>query len=209
VGISVDESLSPALVVAPCYTGSAADPESLRRLRSGPGLVEDGLRAHSFLEQQRLVDAAYSENRHYWKGHFVRELPDELIDELLGAVVALGRPPGGILVESLHGAPKDADAPAGAVAFRHAAFNISAMATWQDAGLDEQYIGWARATATAIEPWSFSRGGYVNYMQADEPVEGVRAAFGDEAFTRLQALKRRYDPNNVLRHNQNIPPLDG
>jgi FAD/FMN-containing dehydrogenase len=40
-----------------------------------------------------------------------------------------------------------------------------------------------------------------------EPIERVRAAFGDEAFGRLQALKRRYDPNNLLRQNQNIPPL--
>ena len=153
-----------------------------------------------------MFDSAYGENRHYWKGHLVRELPDELIDELLRCIVALGRPPGGILIESLHGAPKDAAAPAGAVAFREAAFNISATATWQDPALDEQYIAWARDTAAAIEPWSFSSGGYVNYMQADEPIERVRAAFGDDAFTRLQALKRRYDPSNVLRRNQNIPP---
>ena len=31
------------------------------------------------------LDSPYGENRHYWKGHFVRELPDELIDELVGA----------------------------------------------------------------------------------------------------------------------------
>ena len=49
-------------------------------------------------------------------------------------------------------------------------------------------------------------GGYINYMQADEPFERVRAAFGAQAFERLQALKRRYDPTNVLRRNQNIPP---
>jgi FAD/FMN-containing dehydrogenase len=43
-------------------------------------------------------------------------------------------------------------------------------------------------------------------MQADEPTQRVRAAFGGAAFQRLQALKRRYDPTNVPRHNQNIPP---
>ncbi len=206
VVISVDHSLAPSLVVAPCYTGSDADPKELRALRSAPGLVDDGLHAHTFLDQQRVFDTPYGENRHYWKGHFVRELADELLDELLERIVALGRSPGGILIESLHGAPKDADAPAGAVGFRHAAFNISAMATWQDPALDAEQIDWARQAAAAVEPWSVS-GGYVNYMQADEPIERVRAAFGAEAFDRLQVLKRRYDSHNVLRRNQNIPPL--
>jgi FAD/FMN-containing dehydrogenase len=208
-GLAVDESLEPLLVVAPCYTGSADEPDELRALRSAPGLVDDGVRSHSFLEQQRVFDSSYGENRHYWKGHFTSELPDELIDELLSRMVAPGRPPGGILFESLHGAPKDVDAATGALGFRQAAFNVSAQATWQDARLDEEQIAWARETAAAIEPWSPSGGGYVNYMQADEPVERVRAAFGAEAFERLQALKSRFDPNNVLRRNQNIAPLPG
>jgi len=127
-------------------------------------------------------------------GHFVRELPDELLDQLLERIVDLGRPPGGVLIESLHGAPTDADASTGVVGFRHAAFNVSAVATWQDADLDEQFIDWARGTAAVVEPWSFSGGGYVNYMQADEPIERVRAAFGAEAFERLQALKGTLRP---------------
>jgi FAD/FMN-containing dehydrogenase len=208
-GLSVDESLTPVLELAPCYTGSDADPEAVRVLRSGAGLVVDGVRPLSFLEQQRVFDSAYGENRHYWKGRFVRELSDDLIDVLLQQVAALGRPPGGILIESLHGAPKDVDDRAGAVAFRGAAFNISATATWQDPLLDEEHIAWARATAGAMEPWAFSSAGYVNYMQADEPIERVRAAFGEAAFPRLQALKQRYDPANILRHNQNIPPDGG
>jgi FAD/FMN-containing dehydrogenase len=206
-GLSLDESLAPVLWVAPCYTGSNGDPEALRALRSAPGLVEDAVRAHTFADQQRLFDSPFGESRHYWKGHFVRELPDELIDELLSRLQALGRPPGGVLFESLHGAPKDTDGSSGVVGFRRAAFNVSVMATWQDATHDEESVEWARDTAAAIEPWSFSGGGYVNYMQADEPVERVRAAFGDEAFERLRALKRRYDPDNVLHRNQNIPPL--
>ena len=205
--LALDGSLAPALVVAPCYTGSDTDPAELRALRSAPGLVGDGVRAHSFLDQQRVFDPSYGEDRNYWKGHFVRELPDELLDELLRRMLVLGRPPGQILIESLHGAPKDADASAGVVGFRGAAFNVSAMAAWLDPALDEPHIQWARDTAAAIEPWSVS-GGYVNYMQADEPLERLRAAFGDEAFGRLQALKSRFDPDNVLRRNQNIPPRD-
>jgi FAD/FMN-containing dehydrogenase len=202
--LSLDDSLAPLFQVAPSYTGEDEDPEALRELRSGPGLVEDTVGPHSFLEQQRVFDSPYGENRHYWKGLFVKELPDELIDELMRHN-ARSHPPTGFLIESLHGAPKDADAAAGAVGFRGAAFNVTAGATWRDPALDDFSISWAREAASAMEPWSLG-GGYVNYMQADEPIERVRAAFGPEAFERLQALKRRYDPANVLRRNQNIPP---
>ncbi len=204
--LTLDQSLVPTLVVVPCYTGSGADPEELRALRSAPGLVNDGVRPQTFLDQQRVFDPGYGVDRNYWKGHFVRELPDELVDELLRRMVALGRPPGAILIESLRGAPKDVDPATAALGYRDAAFNVSVMASWLDPALDEQHIAWARETAAAIEPWSVG-GGYANYMQADEPLERVRAAFGDESFARLRALKTRYDPDNVLHRNQNIPPL--
>jgi FAD/FMN-containing dehydrogenase len=203
--IALDETSSPVLVIFPCYAGTDADPPELGELRGLPGLVEDAVRGLPFVEQQNLFDDAYGEERHYWKGHFVRELPDELIDALLERIAAIGRPPGGILIESLHGAPKDVDRSFGALGYREAAFNVSAMATWTDASLDETYIAWARETVAAIEPWALG-GGYANYMAPDEPLDRVRAAFGTEAFERLQKLKGRYDPGNVLRRNQNIPP---
>ena len=201
-----DEGRLPQLVVAPAYTGSRGEPDAITALRAAPGLVADDVRMHSFLDQQRVFDSPYGENRHYWKGHFVRELSDELIDELVDRVFEHGRPSDHVLVESLHGAPKETDPEHGALGFRNAAFNVSAMAVWDDAEQDADHIAWARETAAAIEPWSLRGGGYVNYMQADEPIERVRAAFGAGSFDRLQALKRRYDPGNLLRRNQNIPP---
>lgn len=204
--LGVDESLTPALLVAPCFTGASHDAAALLGgLRSAPGLVSDGVREQTFIEQQLVFDSVYGENRHYWKGHFVGELSDELIDELVQRVRDFGRPPVHILIESLHGAPKDVDGDFSALAFRRAAFNVSAIAVWTDPREDEEHVEWARATARAIEPSSLG-GGYANYMQADEPLERVRAAFGDGGFERLQALKRRYDPANTLRRNQNIPP---
>jgi FAD/FMN-containing dehydrogenase len=206
--VAVDEERVPTLVVVPCYTGALDDPPLLAALRAAPGLVSDGVGERSFLDQQLLFDSPYGENRHYWKGHFVRELPDELLGELVERLVAFGRPPVHVLIESLHGAPKDVDAEHASLAYRDAAFNVSAMAVWADPAEDRVHIEWARETAGAIQPWSFA-GGYANYMQADEPLERVRASFGAEAFERLRALKSRYDPENLLRRNQNIPPLDG
>ena len=203
--IGLDESSTPILTVLPSSTGPAGD-AAIDALRAQPGLVEDGVRAHGFLDQQRVLDPPYGVNRAYWKGHFVRELPDELIDELFGQVVSFGRPSAAILLESLHGAPKDADRADAALGYRDAAFNVSAMPGWRDPLLDAEHIAWARQAADAMGPWAFS-GGYANYMAADEPLERIRAAYGAGSFDRLQALKSRLDPANVLRRNQNIPPL--
>jgi FAD/FMN-containing dehydrogenase len=204
--LNVDETLTPALTIAPCYIGSDEDPEEHHALRSAPGLVSDGVRSQGFLDQQRIFDPGYGVDRNYWKSHFVRQLPDELIDELLGRMAALGRPPGAILLESLRGGPKDVDPASAALGYRDAAFNVSVMASWTDPTADDEHIDWARETAGAIEPWSVS-GGYVNYMQADEPLDRVRSAFGPASFDRLRALKSRYDPDNILHRNQNIPPM--
>ena len=203
--ITIDAEMNLKLTVAPCFTGDGEDPEELVDLRAADGLVNDGVRRQGFLDQQLVFNPGYGVDRNYWKGHFVRELPDELIDVLLNRISALGRPPGAILLESLHGAPKDVDPDSAALGYRDAAFNLSVMASWLDADDDDEQIAWARETAAATEPWSVS-GGYANYMQADEPLERVRAAYGPESFDRLRALKKRYDPDNVLHRNQNIPP---
>jgi FAD/FMN-containing dehydrogenase len=202
--ISTKEDLTPTLDIAPCSTGG--ETEEIDALRAVPGLVNDSVREQGFLDQQRIFDPGYGVDRNYWKGHFVRELPDELIDVLVESMSALGHPPGAILIESLRGGPKDVDPETAALGYRDAAFNVSVMASWTDAARDDEHIAWARETAAAIEPWSVS-GGYANYMQADEPLDRVRAAYGADSFARLQALKARYDPDNVLHRNQNIPPL--
>ena len=62
---------------------------------------------------------------------------------------------------------------------------------------------WARTFWSALEP--YHTGVYVNFLM-DEGEERVRQAYGPEKYDRLQALKRRYDPDNLLRLNQNIPP---
>ena len=62
---------------------------------------------------------------------------------------------------------------------------------------------WARALWSALEPYHTSV--YVNFLM-DEGVERIRQAYGAGKYERLKALKRTYDPTNLFRRNQNIPP---
>ena len=191
-------------VVIVCSTGDDEEPSLLRRLRGVPGLIRDEVRPRPYLELQRLLDLPFG-LRHYWKGHFVRELPDVLVDDIWRATAPAG-PRGSILIEAIHGAAKRVPRDATAVGFRDAAFNVSALSIWEDPATDEAQVAWARTTAATAEPYTLRGGGYLNYMQADEPIDRVRAAFGPDTFERLQTVKQRYDPGNVLRFNQNIPP---
>jgi len=145
--------------------------------------------------------------RHYWKGHFLRELDAP-------AAAALGEamrttPPGSmsfVLLESLNGRARIE--PEGGASFgqRAARWNASALAIWEDPTQDEANIGWVRRSADGIGVSSLTGAGYGNYAPVDETDDRVRAGFGPERFARLQAIKRRYDPDNVFRSNLNIPP---
>ncbi|HJV13300.1 MAG TPA: BBE domain-containing protein [Propionibacteriaceae bacterium] len=64
---------------------------------------------------------------------------------------------------------------------------------------------WARTAWEALRP--FAQGIYVNFM-SDEPTSHIRFAYGDRKYARFAAVKSKYDPFNVFRFNQNIPPAN-
>jgi FAD/FMN-containing dehydrogenase len=70
--------------------------------------------------------------------------------------------------------------------------------------MTEENISWARNTYDRLEGHTVP-GGYSNYLADDEKLERVKQIFGNN-FGRLQALKDRYDPTNIFKLNQNIPP---
>lgn len=91
---------------------------------------------------------------------------------------------------------------------RDAAFNVNVNAVWLpgDEGR-EKHIRWTRDFFAALEPHTGGRV-YVNFL-GDEGQDRVQAAYGETKYARLAALKRRLDPDNVFRLNQNIKPAPG
>ena len=56
-----------------------------------------------------------------------------------------------------------------------------------------------------MRPWTTGNA-YLNFI-GDEGPGRVEAAFGPAKYARLREIKQHWDPGNVFRHNQNIPPL--
>jgi FAD/FMN-containing dehydrogenase len=72
-----------------------------------------------------------------------------------------------------------------------------------DPGDRQRITQWTKDYWEAVHPHT-SGGAYVNFMMEEGPAR-VRATYGDN-YDKLQAIKRRYDPDNFFRVNQNIPP---
>jgi FAD/FMN-containing dehydrogenase len=197
-----------AAYVTVCYAGdAAAAQEAIRPLRESLPVLNDGLGLTSYLQIQVMQGDIPFGLRHYWKSHFVEPLTDEVIDQLVDHYLA--HPADGsdvLLFEQMHGAALRVPQDATAFSRRERCFNVSATATWEDAAADGAHIAWARRTAAAIGERSTPVGGYLNYGAPDEPLERVRAAYGEAKFDRLRQVKRRFDPHNLFRYNHNIPP---
>lgn len=86
---------------------------------------------------------------------------------------------------------------------RSSKFNIHYLSMWPDADADVRNIEYTRAILMAMKPWS-TGGVYLNWI-GNEGGSRVQAAFSPQKWQRLRALKKAWDPDSVLQHNQNIP----
>jgi hypothetical protein len=112
----------------------------------------------------------------------------------------------GMLLEHFHGAATRVEATATAFPHRTPGYNLLLAGEWMQPAETEANVAWTRSTYDAMAP-HFAAGRYANYLNTDEvgDQKAVAAAFGPN-FARLREVKRRYDPDNVFHHNQNIKP---
>ena len=196
----------PVLMVGVCYAGAHERGEELLRELRGLEPLVDAITPRRYTELQRLFDPSVPHGWHYhWKTCELPPFEDHAIDTLCEQAARITSPRSYIIVFQLGGAV--ARVPSGATAFaqRDAAHNVNINAVWlPDDPEAERHVRWADDAFAALAPAARGRA-YVNFL-ASEPQERVRAAYGAETYARLAALKRRYDPENVLRLNQNVRP---
>jgi len=166
--------------------------------------IADVVSPHPYAGFQAAFDPLLAPGaRNYWKTHDLAPLRDEALDIAIDAVRRLPGPQCEVILAQMGGAIRDTGEDATAYSGRDADWIVNVHGRWTDDTDDERCIGWARRLFKDLTPYATGHA-YVNFMTGDEG-DRVQTAYGTH-YARLSALKKRYDPANVLRTNQNIAP---
>jgi hypothetical protein len=188
-----------------CWSGDLEEGEKvIRPLREFGSPVLDLCEPKPFVEHQAMLDPSFPHGRwYYMRSCDVAELTDEVIDITVEHSMRIQSPLTSFPIWQLGGAIQEVGNDDTAFANRDSGhtFNIT-CSTEGPEGFDQERA-WAREFWSALEP--FHTGVYVNFLM-DEGEDRVREAYGPEKLERLRSLKRDYDPENLFRLNQNIPP---
>ena len=108
-----------------------------------------------------------------------------------------------VVVELYGGAMARVGSDETAFGHRTSDYDIGILSQWTDTADTEKNVAWTRSLYNALQPHA-SGAFLLNFLdQEDDAV--IRASFGSN-YDRLAALKRKYDPENFFRQNQNIRP---
>jgi len=193
------------VIVACCYAGPVEEGERVvRPLRNFGSPILDLCAPKPFLTHQAMFDPSFPHGWwYYFRSCNVAGLTDEVIEITADHASQINSPLTAFPIFHLGGAIARVGDDETAFNGRSAGhtFNINATTATADGFADERE--WSRSFWSALEPHHTSV--YVNFLM-DEGEERIRQAYGAAKYDRLKALKRRYDPDNLFRLNQNIPP---
>jgi FAD/FMN-containing dehydrogenase len=193
------------IVVVACYSGSVEEGERvLRPLKSFGTPALDLCVPKPFLVHQAMFDPSF--RRGCW--YYVRSCDvGGLAEGVIEAMVEHGRrissPITSVALWQMGGAVARVGEDDTAFHGRNAGFTFNINGNSETGEGFEKERQWARDYWTALEPYHTSV--YVNFLM-EEGEERVRQAYGTAKYDRLKALKRKYDPTNLFRLNQNIRP---
>jgi len=188
-----------------CYTGPAKKAQKVfKPIRAFKKAALDFVGPIPHPALQSMFDPVYPPGlQWYWKADFVRELSDQAI--------ALHVKHGSLMPtmhSTMHMYPVDGAAAkvknnATAWAYRDAKWSSVIVGVDPDPAKKDVITKWSKDYFDALHPYS-AGGAYVNFMM-EEGDDRIRATYGKN-YDRLAKIKKKYDPTNLFRVNQNIKP---
>jgi FAD/FMN-containing dehydrogenase len=191
------------LDIAVVWNGDETEGERiLHPLRAFMQPFEDSIKSKPYIDEQREgsdspSDGDYSSCR---RGGHLERLDASVIDVIAEFASSAPSESSGITMMYWHG-PWCSQPHDNAFGFRRVGFEYWVHSYWQEDGAREDSIRWVEDFFAALQPYS-SGAVYVNDLE-NEGDARVRAAYGDN-YDRLATIKRKYDPANFFRINQNI-----
>ena len=195
----------PVVTVMSCYAGPVEEGEKVMRpMREFGSPILDLCKPKPFVAHQSMLDPSFPPGQwYYFRSADLAELSDDVIDIVASRALQMTSPLTAFPIFQLGGAIGRVGEDDTAFNGRSAGHTININATTAtEKGFDEERE-WSRNFWTALKPYQTSV--YVNFLM-DEGEERIRQAYGPKRYDRLKALKRKYDPDNFFRLNQNISP---
>jgi len=195
----------PIVAFIGCYCGDIEKGEAVMKpLHEFGTPVADLIQPIPYLQMQSMLDAGFPKgNRYYWKSGFLKELSDDVIDVIVSHMESNPSPGSATILEMYGGVASHEPEGGSAYPHRQSEFDLVIISNWPDKQEDDKNINWTRNIWEALQRY-LSHKAYVNALGV-EGADRVKEAYGDN-YQKLAELKRKYDPDNFFRMNQNIPP---
>lgn len=199
----------PAIAFLGAWAGSpAAGEQAMQPLREAGTPLFDFSDRMPWVQVQSLLDANFPDGLlYYWKGRSLTRdvLSDEGIERLVRHAGSRPSPQSSFVLWHMGGAVREVPENETAFGGRNADFILAAEATWTDKTRSDANIQWARDAVANFGDYA-SGGLYLNYPGFNEDNESAMHETFGRKYDRLRALKKEYDPRNLLRFNPNIAP---
>ena len=194
----------PIVGVLLCHSGAEVEAD-LASVRALGDPIAEFVTEKPYADQQSMFDGMEPKgNRYYWKTEYLAGLTNEFLDTFRDSALKVTSPLSDSIIIHLAGALNERADDDGAVGNRDARYMIAFAGQWPSATPDDEHVAWVREAWTSIRPFS-TGGNYLNFQTADEGGDRVRATYATN-FDHLVEIKEKYDPENLLRSNRNIPP---
>ncbi len=191
----------PRLKIDVCYCGDPRMGNDLVRPLRALKPQDDNVRIMSYLEAQAAGGFLLKPVAHFQTNLFLPELSEAAIAAITTAVENPS-PRHKVIIVALRGAVSRVSVKHTAFALRQPGYEVDITSVWSTNAEKADAVRWVEATRDNLQP--FAHGVYVNQL-GDTSDRLVRAAYGPN-YARLVGIKKKYDPDNVLRFNQNIKP---
>ena len=193
------------IAVVACYAGPVDEGEKLLRpLKSFGSPALDLCLPKPFVVHQATFDPSFRHGCWYYvRSCDVTELNDDIINIMVEYGNRIVSPISSLALWQIGGAVSRVGESETAFNGRNAGFTFNINGNSESSEGFGAERTWAQAYWLALKPYHTSV--YVNFLM-DEGEDRIRQAYGAEKYDRLKSLKRKYDPTNFFRLNQNITP---